>query len=328
MPGPSTIPRLLRWVALGGTLRIVAGACSSGGSSSALGSASSAESEQVTLSAPVDATVPAVLATQAAVNGGGSPPAGTIALRRDAKPVFTGEAADVEKAFRANLDAYQRKDVDIALGNISKEGQQKRPTSRADLADFMDSFRIVLYRVTNIAVDGTRATVDYENAIVGRNLKSDVTTLLAQHDVWVKEGGTWKFLSDVSSSPGIPEDLKAVPITMRDGRQITVPVPLPKGEFAISVTNAGAATKGLFILGIPADRDVPSLLKEIGSSDRMPDHVLEMGAISDIAAGSTGAMVFSGALHTGRYVLVARSTEDEYHRTPLLPGEYAEFSVQ
>ena len=68
--------------------------------------------------------------------------------------------------------------------------------------------------------------------------------------MWVKESGAWKFVSDVSSSAGIPEDLKAVAITLRDGRQVEVPVPLPAGEFAFSVKNAGTATKGLFLLGV------------------------------------------------------------------------------
>ena len=312
--------------ASGGILVFFASACSSGGGSSASRATPGSGSEQVAASDSVQETDQGGTTTQVAVVDTASAPVGTLVLPRTAKPVFTGESAAVEKAFRGNLDALERKDLDSAIGFQSKAAQ--KDGTRSGMADFMDSYRILLYRITNIEVNGQRAAVYYEDAIVGRNLKSDVTTILAQHDEWVKEDGAWKFVSDVSSAPGIPKDLAVVAITLRDSRQIVVAGPLPKGEFAFSVKNAGADTRGLFILGLPADLDVPGLLKDMESGKALPDNVLEMGAISDIPAGNIAAMVFNRALPTGRYLLISRRVADANHETPILSGEYAEFSIQ
>ena len=226
--------------------------------------------------------------------------------------------------FRANLDAFGRKDIDaVAARMAGKLG------SRADLIKFMDTYRIILYRINDIVVTGDTATIDYENAIVGRNLKTDVTTLLAQHEVWVKGATGWVVESDVASQPGIPADLASVAVTLRDDSQIVVPTPLPTGEFAFSMKNTGSNAKGVFILGIPADLDVPSFIERTANSSTpgFPDNILEMGATADIAAGGTGAMVFNAALPKGRYLLLTRITGSSGDTT-LLPKEYAEFTVQ
>ena len=253
-----------------------------------------------------------------------APPNGTSPPRKAPRPVFTGEAAAVEKAFRDNLDAFARKDVDAVVARMGDN-----LGSRTDLIKFMDAYRIVLYRINNIVVTGKTATIDYENAIVGRNLNTDVTTLLAQHDVWLKATTGWMFQSDISSQPGIPVDLASVAVTLRDDGQIVIPTPLPKGEFAFAMKNTGSNTKGVFILGIPADLDVPSFIEQqVKSSEPgFPDNILEMGATTDIAAGGTGAMVFNAALPEGRYLLLTQITKS-FGDTTLLPKEYAEFTVQ
>ncbi len=230
----------------------------------------------------------------------------------------------MEKAFRDNLDAFARRDVDAVVARMGDN-----LGSRTDLIKFMDAYRIVLYRINNIVVTGNTATIDYENAIVGRNLRTDVTTLLAQHDVWVKGAKGWMFQSDVASQPGIPADLASVAVTLRDDGQIVIPTPLPKGEFAFSLKNTGSDTKGVFILGIPADLDVPSFIEQQVKSTGpgFPDNILEMGATTDIFAGGTGAMVFSAALPEGRYLLLTEIRRS-FGDTTLLPKEYAEFTVQ
>ena len=135
-------------------------------------------------------------------------------------------------------------------------------------------------------MNGKRATVDYENAIVGRNLKSRVTTLLAQHEVWTKKDGSWKGVSDESSAPGIPEDLTTVTVTLRDDAPIIVPTPLPKTDVAFLLQNTGAGAKNVFILGLHADLDVATLIPQILAvaakrgtdvAAHFPDGTLEMG---------------------------------------------------
>ena len=252
-----------------------------------------------------------------------TPANGTAAPRRSFKPVFTGEAAQVEKAFRSNLDAFARKDLDAAMAMAVKSDELVG--TREGLLNFMNTYRIVLYRINNIVVTGDTAAIDYENAIVGRTLKSDITTLLAQHDVWQKQLGAWKFVSDVSSMPGIPGDLPSVKVTLRDGAQTVVASPLPSGEFAFSLSNTGTAAKGVFILGIPSDLDVPSYIQLFKSADRLPlpDRVLELGGIPDMAPAGKGAMVFSGALPKGRYLLLSRAKGEG----DVLSKEYAEFTI-
>ena len=146
------------------------------------------------------------------------PPTGTTPLAappRSYKPVFTGEAAVVKKAFFALLDAYDRKDITAVLA-------LKTVPSRADQLAFMNTYSIRLYRITAIAVNGATATIDYEDAIVARDLKTYVTTLLRQHDVWTKQDAGWKEASDVASTPGIPQGLASVTVTLRDGAPIVV----------------------------------------------------------------------------------------------------------
>jgi len=257
------------------------------------------------------------------------PPTGTTPLAapsRSSKAVFRGEAGRVEKAFRALLDAYDRKDVAAVLARRTAQ-------SRADELAFMKTYSIRLYRVNAIAVNGTTATIDYENAIVARGLKTYVTTLLAQHDVWTKQNGVWKETSDVSSTPGIPRGLAAVTATLRDGAPIVVPTPLPNADFAFLLKNTGSAAKGAFILGIPAKLDVPAFIPLITKiADERDNHiaasfphgVLEMGATPDVPANGIGTMVFNARLPKGRYLLLAR----EAGYGPVLANEYAVFTVK
>jgi hypothetical protein len=249
------------------------------------------------------------------------------ALPRSSRPVFTGEAFAVEQAFRARLDAFERKDAAaaIALSAI-------RP-KREDVVAFMNTYSIRLYRINAIAVNGNTATIDYENAIVARDLRSNVTTLLEQHDVWTKQVAGWKQVSDAATTPGIPADLAAVTVTLRHNAPIIVPTPLPQTDFAFVLKNIGTAAKGVFILGIPADLDVPAFLpvivaigtkRDANIATPFPDGVLEMGATPDIPADGNGTMVFTARLPKGRYLLLSRASGKN---PTLLPKEYADFTV-
>ena len=297
-------------------LILTVGACSSSGTNRAASDGSSASSTTAFKGTPT-LTVP-----------------GLIAPPRSYKPVFTGAAAAVEKAFRARLADFERKDVSAAFTS-----QATAKFSRAELLGFMNTYRIRLYRINAIDVKGNTATIEYENAIVGRNLKSDATTtLLGQHDVWTNDHGTWKSVSDVSSSPGIPRDLTTVTVTLRDHAPIVVPAPLPTSDFAFLLKNTGAAAKGVFILGIPADLNVDSLLPVISAIGRqrqinsgasaLPDGIIEMGATADIPVHKSGTMVFSGRLRPGRYLLLSRTAENADGPGGLLPKELATFTIK
>jgi hypothetical protein len=262
------------------------------------------------------------------------PPTGTlkplVSPPRSFKPVFTGEAARVERAFRARVSAFDHQDVVAALATFSRTA----PLPKADdLRSFMHNYLVRLFRINAIGVQGDSATIDYENAIVGRNLRAPVNTLLAQHEVWTREDGTWKGVSDVATAPGIPADVATVSVTLRDGRAPEVG-PRPNRDFAFKITNTGAAPKGVFILGIPRHIDAASLLPVVarvgdaraaGSSAPFPRGVLELGATPDVAAQSVGTMVFSDRLPKGRYLLLARAGGDPH---PVLDGEYVDFTVR
>jgi hypothetical protein len=235
----------------------------------------------------------------------------------------------VARAFRALLDAYARKDL---AGVIALKAA---PSMEQELG-FMNTYSIRLYRITAIAVNGNTATIDYEDAIVGRNLRSRVTTLLAHHDVWTNQSGGWKAASQVASAPGIPEGLASVTATLRDAAPIMMPARLPKAEFAFLLRNTGAAAKGVFILGIPGHLDVSaviSLVTAVGNVRQaspvaapLPDGILEMGATPEIPAHGNGTMVFNARLPKGRYLLLSTETRDGLRS--LLPNEYAEFRIK
>jgi hypothetical protein len=241
--------------------------------------------------------------------------------------VFTGTAADVEKAFRTLLAGFNRKDV------AAVHALQTKPTPRGELLSFLNSYRVRLYRINRISVYGDEATVDYENAIVGRNLKSGATTtLLGQQDVWHKKNGRWKVVSDRAFTPGIPQDLQSVTVTLRDHAPTIVPTPLPKTDFAILMKNTGRAPKGVFILGVPRDlkvSDAIAVIKRVGAARdtsagiQFPEGITEIGATADVAAHRNGTMVFSGRLPAGRYLLVSRAAHDG----DVLPNEVAEFTI-
>ena len=277
---------------------------------------------------PVEAA--SVAASAFSVKGGASagPQSGTVIMARSTKMVFSGEAAVVEKALRFHIDAVNRRSVDEFLVNARRPGHPiATPADRKNLLEFMNAYRIVLYRITRIDVTGNKATIDYENAIVGRNLKSAVTTLLAQHENWVKDAKGWGSLDDVASAPGIPSDLAAVGVKLRDGAQIVLDA-LPAGEFAFRLTNSGRVPKQVFILGIPRALDVPSFIENVAKSTTpgFPEPVLEMGAANAVKPGDTGTMVFSGPLPRGRYLLLTQ-TPDGVNDATLYPHEYAEFTV-
>jgi hypothetical protein len=265
------------------------------------------------------------------------PPTGTlpplVAPPRSYKPVFSGEAAVVDQAFHDRLDAFDRHDIDAVLASSARPD----PSLRDDVTAFMDTYRAPLYRINAIKVDGNDATIDYENSIVGRNLQSKVRTLLGQHEVWTKVDGHWKSVSDQSVTPGIPEGMRSVTVTLPDGGPVNVPASLADTDFAFRLKNIGSATKGLFILGIPDDADVGALIPAIAKvgDDRanhiptpMPDGVLEMGATPDVAAHQDGTMVFNDRLPKGRYLLMARAASNGDQPGDLLPNEYAAFTVK
>jgi hypothetical protein len=257
------------------------------------------------------------------------PPTGTAPVAappRSYKPVFTGEAAVVQRAFLDLLAAYRRDDVDAVLA-------RKIVQSRHDELAFMKNYSIRLFRITSIAVKGNTATVDYEDSIVARNLTTYVTTLLSQHDTWTKQNGRWKEQSEVASTPGIPRDLASATLTLRDDAPIAITTPLPRGNFAFVVENTGAIAKGLFILGIPTKLDVATfipLVEQVGTerdsnlAAPFPHGVLEMGATPDVPANGAGTMVFNARLPSGRYLLLAREAD----HGSLLEKEYAVFTVK
>ncbi len=248
-----------------------------------------------------------------------------VAPPRSAKPIFTGEAAKVEATLRASLAAYEQGDAQAAYVMQSTKRRMLPENSVNALQEFMDAYRVVLYRINTINVKGDRATLDYENAIVGRSLQSDVTTLLHQHDVWVKEDGEWRSDSGSVTTPGIPPDLATVDVAIRDGERIDIPAPLPTTDFAFRIENRGKEARGLFILGIPADLDVSSFFDRHAEQEEsgFDDGILEMGATPDISGRATGTMVFSKQLPSGRYLLVARTAD----AGAMIPSEYADFVV-
>ena len=99
--------------------------------------------------------------------------------------------------------------------------------------------------------------------------------------------------------------------------------PIPKGELAFTIENRGAAKKGLFLVAIPSDLDVPTYIAERSKGGQLRDDVVELGATADVPAHSSGAMVFNAALPTGRYLLLSVTPD----RQQLLTREYAEFAI-
>ena len=133
----------------------------------------------------------------------------------------------------------------------------------------------------------------------------------------------WKFTVGVASPVGIPADLPSVHIALRDNSQVVILDPIPTSEFAFTIENGGSANKGLFLVAIPADLDVPTYLAERSKSEVLREDVIELGATADIPAHGSGAMVFNIALPTGRYLLLSVTPD----RRQLLTQEYAEFAV-
>jgi hypothetical protein len=252
---------------------------------------------------------------------------GLVAPPRSLRAVFTGEAAQVETAFRALLDAYNRKDI------AAIRAAQAKPGTTAELRSFVNSYRIRLFRINDISLYGNQATIDYENAIVGRNVKPGATTtLLGQQDLWTKQGGHWKEASDRAFTPGIPQDLKTVTLTLRDGAPTVVPAGLPDADFAFLLKNTGRKPKGAFILGVPADLPVAraaAVVAAVGAArgtagTEFPDGIVEMGATADVAGHRNGTMVFSRRLPPGRYLLFSRAAGDG----DVLPNEVGDFTVK
>jgi hypothetical protein len=253
---------------------------------------------------------------------------GLVAPPRSRTVTFTGVRKDVETAFRARLADFERKDVEEAYAS-----EVKHSLSKAQLRSFMNSYRVRLFRINDIFVNGTDATVHYENAIVGRNVNRDAaTTLLGQRDIWSKVDGRWKLLSDTALMPGIPSDLKSVTVALRDNAPIAVPAPLPATDFAFLLKNTGRAPKGVFILRVPADLPLATVVKAVGAIGALratagtgfPYGIVEMGATADVAGQRTGTMVFNRHLPKGKYVLMSRAGNDG----ALLPGETAAFTVK
>ncbi len=309
----SNHPTLLRSIVLVPMFIMVVGGCSSTSTDAA--NNGDAASPSTTMQGPPTGTLPPLVA----------PP-------RSAESVFSGEAAEVEKAFTDFVEAFDSGDASAAISLYSDPG----PSLRRDLDGFMGNFRVLFYRINAIDVEGNTATIEYENAIVGRDLKSEVNTLLEQRDIWTKDDGSWKWVSGEASAPGIPQDLEAVTVTLADGAPISVPTPLPSTDFAFLLKNTGTATKGVFIVGIAADFEIASLIPTLTKvfdersnevAVRLPDGILELGSTPDVPANQDGTMVFNGRLPEGRYVLLTRTSSDGDRDPTLLPNEFAEFTI-
>lgn len=225
------------------------------------------------------------------------------------------------------MDAFARGDVAAVLSR-TRDGT----TTSTDVQRFVDNYDVRLFRILGVAVHGDRATVDYEDAIVGRDVDAGVTTLLHQHEVWRRSAGDWLWTSDVATAPGIPDDVSTVTVTLREGQPIIVPSDLPGGEFAFLVENTAGRSRGLFLLGVPADLDLPSFLPAVeavttkrgeGLPSPFPAGVLELGATPAIAPGSRGTITFSGRLPAGRYLILATDGPEG----PVLRDEIADFTL-
>ncbi len=156
----STFSRLARTLAAVGALTMIVGACSSDKTTVPLGTSDESVTSSVS---SVDRTV--------AIAEAAAPPNGTSPPRKAPRPLFTGEAAVVEKAFPGQPR------------RVRPQGRRCCGCSDGRQARFAGGPHHVHGRLPCRPVPdqqhrrhGDTATIDYENAIVGRNLKTDVTT--------------------------------------------------------------------------------------------------------------------------------------------------------
>lgn len=123
-----------------------------------------------------------------------------------------------------------------------------------------------------------------------------------------------------SNQPAPPAGRPVVGLTMRDYR-FDLDRPLPRGQVAFKIVNAGAVNHRMVV--IPLAEDMPPIDVQLRSADRRV--VNPVAGIPDRPPG--GNATFAVYLPAGRYALVcfARTSDGETHA---LKGMAMEFRIE
>jgi hypothetical protein len=232
------------------------------------------------------------------------------------------EAAEVEAAVQAAIDAWNDGDLDGFLAAFTDNGIQALfDASREDASEFLAPAgepALQLGEFSATEVDGETATTEVSGFFVG-------ALGTPQRFSLVLEGGVWLIDDREFLAGEVPEAATAVDLALSEFAFNFEPSDITGGNIAFNVQNIGGEPHEIGMARIAADADLEELVRS--EEEEPPGLLEEVGFVGPFEAGSEATVLFTEPLEPGRYVLACfiEAADGEPHA---LKGMIAEFTIE
>jgi hypothetical protein len=240
----------------------------------------------------------------------------------------SSEAGAVEGTLRRAVDAYNRGDVEdfLALHTdqaIEQEYGLPRDLAAPRIAEFIGQPPIELRRLSNVAVAGESATLDFE--------RTQGKVVVLERVSLIKSRGDWKLDGFEDQPLDIPATVTPIGIEMGEFTFAVDSSAVRDGNIALTVGNGGQQDHEAVVARIGADTKLDELVPAIAQSGggSPPPGVEEIVAFGAYEPGETANVVFAEPLQPGRYGIFCffPDVNDPEHTPHALKGMFAEFSI-
>jgi hypothetical protein len=230
------------------------------------------------------------------------------------------EAAEVEAAVRAAIDAWNGKDAEAFLAGLTDQGLEvffdaTRQEAEQFLPQFIGEPPITLGEFSDTQVDGENASTAAGFFLGGVGAPTRFS-LVREAEAWLIDGR--EFIAG-----DVPEGTTAVDLAMSefafdfDENEIT------GGNIAFNVENSGAEPHQVVIARVSEDLDLEQAVR---SEEEEPPGVEELGFVGDFEPGTESTVLLAEELQAGRYAIVCfvEAADGETHA---VKGMFADFTV-
>jgi ketosteroid isomerase-like protein len=180
--------------------------------------------------------------------------------------------------------------------------------------------------ITNIEVDGDRATATASSAFSFQGSDPDVHIVNASRNHYIRVDGKWLYDSYDNASPAVPDGVSVVRVTADEFSWGFDADAMKRGDIALQVDNVGKQSHQIDLRRIPDDLDLPGWVS--GAEFSLAE--IPVGGTLPFEPGESRVVVFSAPLKPGRYVMScfiadADATDGTLH---IARGMYSEFRVE
>ncbi len=146
--------------------------------------------------------------------------------------------------------------------------------------------------ITDIEVDGNRATATASSAFSFQGSDPDVHIVNASRNHYIKIDGKWLYDSYDNASPAVPDGVSVVRVTADEFSWAFDAEAMKRGDIALQVDNVGDQSHQIDLRRVPDDLDLPSWV--IGAEFSLAE--IPIGGTLPFEPGESRVVVFSAPL--------------------------------